>query len=78
MYVSKYDVSQSARSLLTLIRFVKFSAKTVLMAKFLQNNSSLNDVEYSRITTFFSQFASACKSWNKIDWLDWLFKVVLK
>ena len=26
----------------------KFSAKTVLMAKLLQNNSNLNDFEYSR------------------------------
>jgi hypothetical protein len=32
----------------TLIRFGKFSAKTVLMAKLLQNNSNLNDLEYSR------------------------------
>jgi len=22
--------------------------------------------------TCFSQFASACKNWNEIDWLDWL------
>ena len=33
---------------LTLIRFAKFSAKNVLMAKLLQNNSNVNDFEYSR------------------------------
>ena len=32
----------------TLIHFAKFSAKIVLMAKLLQNNSNLNDFEYSR------------------------------
>jgi hypothetical protein len=31
-----------------LIRFAKFSAKIVLIAKLLQNNSNLNDFEYSR------------------------------
>ena len=33
---------------LTLIRFAKFSAKNVLMAKLLQNGSNLKDLEYSR------------------------------
>ena len=33
---------------ITLIQAAKFSAKTVLMAKLLQNNSNLNDYEYSR------------------------------
>ena len=33
---------------LTLIWFAKFSAKTVSMPKLLQNNSNLNDFEYSR------------------------------
>ena len=33
---------------ITLIRFAKFSAITVLMAKLLQNYSDLNDLEYSR------------------------------
>ena len=32
----------------TLIQAAKFSAKTVLMAKLLQNNSNLNDFEFSR------------------------------
>ena len=32
----------------TLIRFAKFSAKIVLIAKLLQNNLNLNDFEYSR------------------------------
>ena len=34
--------------LITLIQAAKFSAKTVLLAKLLQNNSNLNDFEYSR------------------------------
>ena len=34
--------------LYTLIWFAKFSAKTVLMATLLQNNSNLNELEYSR------------------------------
>ena len=34
--------------LITLIHFAKFSAKIVLMAKLLQNNSNLNDFEQSR------------------------------
>ena len=32
----------------TLIQAAKFTAKTLLMAKLLQNNSNLNDFEYSR------------------------------
>ena len=32
---------------LTLIRFAKFLAKTVFIVKLLQNNSNLNDFEYS-------------------------------
>ena len=32
----------------TLIQAATFSAKTVLLAKLLQNNSNLNDFEYSR------------------------------
>ena len=41
------NVISKEKNLYTLIRFVKFSAKTVLMAKLLQNNSNLNDFEYS-------------------------------
>ena len=33
---------------ITLIQAAKFQAKTVLVAKLLQNNSNLNDFEYSR------------------------------
>ena len=34
--------------IITLIRFAKFSAKTVLLTKLFQNDSNLNDFEYLR------------------------------
>ena len=50
LIMALYTMCSNVRvtSLFTLFQAAKFSAKTVLMPKLLQNDSNLNDYEYSR------------------------------
>ena len=45
---AQIDQSEVCIWQITLIRFAKISPKTVLMAKLFQNNSNLNNFDYSR------------------------------